>query len=338
GGTECAGVQHVNGIDVFRIGKDMSEIPGALRKTLVVVDLRPGCAVIFRTQDAAFFRFDQRIDARRVCRHRDTDAAKNSVGKTVTFKVRPGGATIGRFIKTAAGPTAAHVPRLTYNLPHGGIQSIWVRGIELNVDGPRLVIFVENFLPGLTAIQGAEDAALRVRAKRVTESGNEHAVGILRIDDHAADLAGVFQTKMLPALPGIYRSIHAVPVGDVAANAGFTRSNIDHVVVATGNRKRAHGSNSLFIGDRLPCAARVDGLPHAARHRAKIKRRWIARHAAHGKRTSAAERPYLTPLHCAESLFGILLGWENKAENREEEEKREPITRACFHSDSHPVN
>ncbi len=55
GGTEQAGVQHVNRIRTLRVGKNMREVPRTLRESLVIVDARPGFATIVGAIQAAFF-------------------------------------------------------------------------------------------------------------------------------------------------------------------------------------------------------------------------------------------------------------------------------------------
>jgi hypothetical protein len=62
---------------------------------------------------------------------------------------------------------------------------------------------VENFLEGLTAIEGAEDSALRVGAVRMSLSGDEEAIGIFGVDDDRRDLLRIAKAQMLPSASGI---------------------------------------------------------------------------------------------------------------------------------------
>ena len=44
--------------------------------------------------------------------------------------------------------------------------------IEENVRGAGVLVFIENFLPGLSAVGGAEDAALRVWSVGMADNGD----------------------------------------------------------------------------------------------------------------------------------------------------------------------
>jgi Fusaric acid resistance protein-like len=56
-------------------------------------------------------------------------------------------------------------------------------------------------LPGLAAVEGAIDAALRVCFVDVAESGDVHAVGVGGVDDDLADLTGFGEADVMPGLP-----------------------------------------------------------------------------------------------------------------------------------------
>ena len=49
--------------------------------------------------------------------------------------------------------------------------------------------------------------------------------------DQCADLPAIFESDVFPILPTIDRFVNAVSKSDIAANGGFARTNIDHVVV-----------------------------------------------------------------------------------------------------------
>ena len=56
-------------------------------------------------------------------------------------------------------------------------------------------IFIENLLPGLAAIERAEDAALGVGTIRMSHSADEEAVRVLRVDDDGGDLLRVAEAE-----------------------------------------------------------------------------------------------------------------------------------------------
>ena len=68
---------------------------------------------------------------------------------------------------------------------------------------------------------------------------DEYDVRIFWIDDHRADVPRVSQPDVSPGAPAVDGLVHAVAVGDIAANAGFARADVDDVVVARRYRDRA---------------------------------------------------------------------------------------------------
>src|SRR5438552_2988832 len=74
-GTMKADVKHVDIVQVLRIGVDVRVIPGALGKTVLLVDPRPVLAAVFGMKNTSFGRFDQSPDALGIHeRHGDPDA------------------------------------------------------------------------------------------------------------------------------------------------------------------------------------------------------------------------------------------------------------------------
>jgi len=87
------------------------------------------------------------------------------------------------------------LPGRTARRPEAGEDDLRVAGIEDEVHASGVFIFVENFLEGLAAVEGAEDAALGVGAVGVSLSGDEEAVGIFWVDDDGGDLLGVCEER-----------------------------------------------------------------------------------------------------------------------------------------------
>ncbi len=72
-------IQHIDRIDALGISENVREIPGALREAMIGIDEMPVFAGILAAIDAAFFGFDDGIDAIAVgAGNGDTDAAKNA--------------------------------------------------------------------------------------------------------------------------------------------------------------------------------------------------------------------------------------------------------------------
>src|SRR5579862_4089877 len=129
--------------------------------------------------------------------------------------------------------------------------------IECYVDAACVFVFVENFFPGLSAIGGAENPALRVRAVWMSQRRYEHDVRIRRIDDDLADGARIAQPNILPGLAAIQGSINSVAVGNVSADAGLSRANVQYVVVGTCHRDAPECRRSFFVENWRPCRRAV---------------------------------------------------------------------------------
>src|SRR5205823_1333106 len=112
-------------------GEDVREVPGTLAIAFVVVDTAPGVARVVGAEDAALFRFDQRVNAVGIAaRNRHAAASPNTAGKAVTFKPLPRGAAVDGFIDPAARAAAVERIRRADNLPNRGKQGIWIFRIE----------------------------------------------------------------------------------------------------------------------------------------------------------------------------------------------------------------
>src|SRR5208337_4178284 len=95
--------------------------------------------------------------------------------------------------ETAARTAGFHHPGLAVSLPHAGKENAWIGQVELDINAAGLVIHVENTLPGLATVTGAEDATGWVRSKWMSERGHEHGVRIFGVNNHAPDGIGVAQ-------------------------------------------------------------------------------------------------------------------------------------------------
>src|SRR5579872_4027191 len=90
GGTVHRGVQHINCVDIFGIGENVMEIPGALRKFMIWIEQLPGIAGVVTAINTAFFGFDDGVNAIAVgTGNRDANAAEHAGGKSMAFKAFP---------------------------------------------------------------------------------------------------------------------------------------------------------------------------------------------------------------------------------------------------------
>ena len=213
----------------------MSEIPGTLREPLVFVHPGPSVAAIIGTIEPAFFRFDERINTVGVAaRDRDASPSENSRGQAFPIQVFPGVAAIDGLVKSATGTTAGEAPWRARTLPESGEEHIGIVRIEGQVNGASLVILEQNLLPGLAAIAGAEDAAVRIGAISMAERGNIDKIRIARMNQNSGDVLRVVQANVGPGFAAVSRFVYAIAIRDVAANAGLSGTEIDHGGVGLG--------------------------------------------------------------------------------------------------------
>ena len=178
--------------------------------------------------------------------------------------------------------------------------------VEGYVNASGVFVFVEHFLPRLAAIGCAENAALSVWPVGVAKGRHKNNIGIAGIDDDLADGTGIAQSNVLPGLAAVERFVDPIPLRNVAANAGFTRADVNRVVIGVGYRQAANGSSSLFIEHWRPTQCAVRGLPYAATGHPEIIGCGIAGNSGCGQRASATEGSDETVLHAFERLvFGL---------------------------------
>ena len=301
--AEHPGVERVDRVGLPGIGEDVAEVPGALAEPLVAVDPRPGRAGVVAAVQPALGGLDRGVDPRRVGRrYRDADPAVDPGRQPAAGQPLPGRATVDRLVQPRAGPARRQVPRQAPHLPQRGVQDAGVARIELHVDRAGVVVLEQHLLPVGAAVGGAEHAALGVGARRVAERRDEGAVGIARIDDHAADVPGVAQADRGPRAAGVDRAVHAGAVRDVAAQAGLAAADVDHVGIRRRDGDRADRRDVLLVEHRRPGRAAVAGLPHAAGGGAEVEGERIADHAGDRERAAAAVRADRSPGQAGEQL------------------------------------
>src|SRR6185503_19073714 len=111
----------------------------------------------------------------------------------------------------------------------------------------------------------AIDAAVLMRAGKISQRTHIDAVEILRVDDHAANAGRLIETHVFPGLAGISGLVNAV-AGDIniANGPGFSGAYPHHVGVGRGHGQRANGRDRLLVKNGSPAVAAVGRLPHAA--------------------------------------------------------------------------
>src|SRR5215472_7740474 len=130
--------------------------------------------------------------------------------------------------------------------------------------------------PGVASIDRLVDTALLVWPPQMANGGDIHDVGIVRIDDDAADMLGVFEAHVLPGLAAVQRSINAVAPGGALAVIRLAGAGPNDVWIRRRDSNVADGGRALFIEERLPGNPVVRRLPYAARSYANVDDTGIA--------------------------------------------------------------
>jgi len=296
-----AGVGDVDEVRVLRIDDDFAEVPTAPPDSSVAGDLRKRRSRIIRSEEPALLRIDDGVDAAAVRRRdRDADAAE-AVGRQAGGKLRPVGAAIGRLIEAATRPVRRRIdaPRRTPRVPERRVDRLRRRRVEVEIDRADVVALEQHLLPRRPAVAGAVDAAIRVGAVDMAKRRDEDDVGVLWIDEDAADLARVVETEMGPGLSCVGRLVHAVAVRNLRPHVGLAGADVDDVRVGRRNADRTDRRDWLRVEDRVPRPSGVRRLPDAAADRTEVERVRLSRNAADAVDPAAAERPDAAPPQAA---------------------------------------
>src|SRR6185295_9642675 len=123
----------------------------------------------------------------------------------------------------------------------------------------------EHTLPGRAAVGRAEHAALLLRPGDAADGTGEDDVGIRRVDDDAADAAGLVEPLVHPGAAGVNRLVD--PVADdiaVANRPRFASTGPDDARIGRRHGERADSRDRHAVGDRLPAQPAIGRLPDAA--------------------------------------------------------------------------
>src|SRR5215831_3511677 len=149
----------------------------------------------------------------------------------------------------------------------------------------------------------------------MSERGDKQPIRILGIDKDGRDLQRVAQSEVRPRFAAIERFVNAVADGKVGALQSLAAAYVNNVGIGRSQRDRADRAGRLIVEERLPGAAVVVRLPHAAIIHADVEDVRLCRNARRAHRSAAAEWSDITP---AESR--IKPSWKVLSECRTSEE------------------
>ena len=221
----------------------------------------------------------------------------------------PGVSAVGGLEQSAAGSVdfVAVLPRALARFPHGGIDHVGIRGIDLDVGGAGVLVFVDDLLPGLAAIGGAEKAALFIRAVGMAEHGGEDSIGIARIDGERGNLQAIAQAEMSPGFSGVSRFVDSVADREIGAMQAFAAGDINNVGIRRRYCDGADRLRGLVVEDGCPGAAVVVRLPNSAVDLAHVENIRLAGNASGGAGAASAKRADHAPMQILISILRNLL-------------------------------
>jgi hypothetical protein len=318
--------------------------PSCVTEVAVRVDQAKAVAAVVRAIEPAVFGLDERPDTVRISRRdSDADAADETLGQSLGDLFPAVTAVLGA-PQPAIFATAFEGPGLALSLPDSGKEDTRIGWIHRQVDGAGAVADKEHLLPVGAAVARAEDAALFIGAEDVAQGGDVHQVWILWVHMDAADLTGIAQAHVGPAIAGVGRSVDADSRRHIAPRAGRAGAGVDHIGVGGRHRQGADRAHlELFVGDVRPAQPGVGGLPHAAAGGAHVERVEVARHPGHGGHPAAAVGADIAELEGFEVILidgrGTVCGAhgggaDDERENDQSGQRRQGGTRHLDHRES----
>ena len=103
--------------------------------------------------------------------------------------------------------------------------------IEHDIDSARIFVFGQDVPPGTSAIGRFKNSTFAIRAERMPQCGDEHNIRIRWMHDKRSNVPAILEADVFPISPPVDGFVDAVSKSDVAANGGFARANIDHIVI-----------------------------------------------------------------------------------------------------------
>src|SRR5947209_346619 len=186
--------------------------------------------------------------------------------------------------------------------PQCGKHGLRTVTVKSNVNRTAVLIAIKNFLPRSAAIGGAKNTTLRVGPISMSHGCHQNYIGSARVYHDAADVAGIAQSYIAPALAAICGLIDPVAVGEIRAPVSLATAHINNVRIGWSNGQRANRSNRLAVKSRGPGQAAVGGFPHSSAHAAKVVGVGLVLDAAHGNASAATKWADHPPPHSRQGI------------------------------------
>ena len=259
------GVHGVDAIDIVRIGNQFVVVLRAGAD--VVATFIPACAGVGGTVDASLvaLSLDDRVQDVGIRRREgQADAAHLHAGQPAG-QLGPGSPRVDGLVDPRAGPAVNQRPDATATLVARGVEHVGVARVEQHLVDPGVFVDLEHALPALTAVEGFVQSAVPTGQPERPLRRHVDDVRVSWIDDDLADMLGLLEADVVPALSTVGRFVDAVAVGHRALTVVLARADPDDVRVLRVQGHATDGVGALVVEDRRPGRAGVVGLPHSAR-------------------------------------------------------------------------
>ena len=154
---------------------------------------------------------------------------------------------------------------MTPSLVRGGVDGVWIGGVEFDIRYPRVLVDLEYRSPGDTAVCGPVHAALATGGPQRPLGRYQHRIAVARIDENLADVLRCGEPHLLPGAASVEAPVYAAAPGHVAAADVLAGTDPDHVRVVRIDGDGADRVRRLVIEDRRPGDAGIGRLPQTAR-------------------------------------------------------------------------
>src|SRR6185369_4201419 len=190
---------------------------------------------------------------------------------------------IGAF---AAG---AERPALAAEVPEAGEEDVGVLRVHRHGAAPGGEVRAgEDQVPGLAAVDGLVEPAIRAVAPELAGGAGVDGVAAPRIGQDPGDALGLLQPHVGPALAAVGGLVDAVADGYVVARPRLAGPHPDDLRVLRIDLHRADGLDRLLVEDGLEGGSAILALPDAAARRADEEQCLAVLLAAGDRRDAAA--------------------------------------------------
>ena len=163
-------------------------------------------------------------------------------------------------------------PGFSRPFPRRGVESVGIGGIHDEIHNADTIVYVKDFFPAVSTVDGFEEASFFVERVEVTDRRNVHDIGVARVDQYLPDVVRVREPHVLPRFTGVNGLEHTGSRIGAAGHEHFTSGDPDDVRVRLRHSHVADRERRLLLEDRRPRRAVVYRLPEIPRSHSDIKR------------------------------------------------------------------